>query len=125
MRTAAAWRSLARMDQHKPSQRESPAGLVVALVATLPVGLYLLFIMALGVSSQANMDNRDVSSGEYVAVFVVPVVGVVALAAVLIICWWRGWRNLWKAPMIVMIGGLFWPALSLLCRRSVRRVRRR
>ena len=121
MRTAGAWRSLARMDQHKPPQRESPAGLVVALVATLPVGLYLLFIMALGVSSQAEMDNRDVSSGEYVAVFVVPVVGVVALAAVVVICWWRGWRNLWKAPMIVMIGGLFWPALFLLCSRSVRR----
>src|SRR6476469_2174888 len=71
--TAAAWRSLARMDQHKPPQRESLAGLVAALVGTLPVGLYLLLIMALGVSSQADIDNRDVSSGEYVAVFVVPV----------------------------------------------------
>src|SRR6476659_8112585 len=71
--TAPAWRSLARMDQHKPPQRESLAGLVAALVGTLPVGLYLLLIMALGVSSQADIDNRDVSSGEYVAVFVVPV----------------------------------------------------
>src|SRR6478672_3839695 len=119
--TAAAWRSLARMDQHKPPQRESLAGLVAALVGTLPVGLYLLLIMALGVSSQADIDNRDVSSGEYVAVFVVPVVGVVLLAAVVIICWRRGWRNIWKVPMIIMIGGLFWPALLLLCSRSVRR----
>ena len=109
------------MDQHKPPQRESLAGLVAALVGTLPVGLYLLLIMALGVSSQADIDNRDVSSGEYVAVFVVPVVGVVVLAAVVIICWRRGWRNIWKVPMIIMIGGLFWPALLLLCSRSVRR----
>jgi hypothetical protein len=109
------------MDQHKPPQRSSLAGLIAALVGTLPVGLYLLLIMALGVSSQADIDNRDVSSGEYVAVFVVPVVGVVALAAVVIICWRRGWSGIWKAPMIMMIGGLFWPALFLLCSRSMRR----
>lgn len=121
MRTAAAWLSLARMDQHKPPQRASPAGLIVALVATLPVGLYLLFIMALGVGSQAEMDNRDVSSGEYVAVFVVPVIGVLALAAFVIDRWRRGWRSIWKAPMIIMIGGLFWPALFLLCNREMRR----
>jgi hypothetical protein len=86
------------MDHHNPPQRESLAGLVVALVATLPVGLYLLLIMALGVSSQAEIDNRDVSSGEYVAVFVVPVVGVVALAAVLIICWWLGGETSGRRP---------------------------
>jgi hypothetical protein len=120
MPTAAARRSLARMDQHKSPVRSSLADLTAALLGTLPVGLYLLLIMALAVGSQADMDNRDVSSGEYVAVFVVPVVGVVMLASFVIQYWRRGWRNVWKIPMILMIGGLFWPALFLLISRSVR-----
>jgi RNA polymerase subunit RPABC4/transcription elongation factor Spt4 len=121
MPTAAARRSLDRMDQHKPPVRSSLADLTAGLLGTLPVGLYLLLIMALAVASQADIDNRDVSSGEYVAVFVVPVVGVVMLAGFVIRYWRRGWRNVWKIPMILMIGGLFWPALFLLCSRSMRR----
>jgi hypothetical protein len=120
MPTAAARRSLARMDQHKSPVRSSLADLTAALLGTLPVGLYLLLIMALAVASQADIDNRDVSSGEYVIVFVVPVVGVVMLAGFVIQYWRRGWRNVWKIPMILMIGGLFWPALFLLISRSVR-----
>jgi hypothetical protein len=86
MRVAAALRRLARMDQHDQPQRASLTSLIVALVATVPVGLYLLCIMALSVGSQAQMDNQDVSSGEIVAVIVVPVVGAVALAAFVITC---------------------------------------
>jgi predicted nucleic acid-binding Zn ribbon protein len=121
MRTVAARRSLARMDQHNPPQRSSLAELIAALLGVLPVGLYLLLIMALGVGSQADIDHRDVSSGEYVAVFVVPVAGVVALAVFVIDRWRRGWTGVWKIPMIIMIGGLFWPALFLLTSRSIRR----
>ena len=121
MRTAAASLRLTRMDPHKPPQRSSLAGLAAALVGTLPVGLYLLVIMGLSVVSQADIDHRDVSSGEYVAVFVVPVVGVVALAGFVIDRWRRGWTGVWKIPMIILIGGLFWPALFLLLSRSVRR----
>jgi hypothetical protein len=120
MRKAAAWRSLARMDQHKPPERASLAGLAAGLVGTLPVGLYLLVIMALSVGSQAEIDNRDVSSGDYAAVVIVPVVGVLALAAFVISRWRRGWRSIWKAPLILLIGGLFWPALFLLFSRSMR-----
>jgi len=108
------------VDQHNHPRRSLP-DLVFALAGTLPVGLYLLFIMALGVGSQADIDNRDVTSGEYAAVFIVPVVGVVVMAAFIIVCWRRGWRCVWKIPLIVMIGGLFWPALLVLISGSVRR----
>src|SRR3954453_17434797 len=77
--------------------------------------------MALGVGSQADIDNRDVTSGEYAAVFIVPVVGVVVMAAFIIVCWRRGGRGVWKIPFVVVIGGLFRAALLVLISGSVRR----
>jgi hypothetical protein len=120
MRTAAAWRSLARMDQHNPPQRSSLPDLVAALFLTLLVVVYLFGIMAFAVISQADIDNRDVSDGDVATIFIVPIVGGLVLAAFVISRWRSGWSCIWKAPLIVLIGGLFWPALFLLISRSVR-----
>jgi hypothetical protein len=121
MRAAEVRRSLARMDPHKTPQHSSLADLIAALVLTLLVGVYLFGITAFAVASQAEIDNRNVSDGDVATIFIVPIVGGLVLAAFVISRWRSGWSCIWKAPMIVLIGGLFWPALFLLISRSVRR----
>jgi hypothetical protein len=110
-----------RMDQPVTPQRSPVGALIAALAGTVPVGLYLFLIMGLGIGDQAEMDNRDVSSVEIALVFVVPVVGALVLAVFLIRRWRRGWRGVWKTPLILLLGGLFWPALFLLFSRPIRR----
>lgn len=109
------------MDQHKQTQRSSLADLAASLFGTLLVGVYLFGIMALALASQAAIDNRDVSDGDVAAMFIVPVVCGLALAAFVIHRWRRGWISIWKAPLILLIGGVFWPVLFLLFSDSVRR----
>ena len=109
------------MDQPVTPQRSPIGALIAALVATVPVGLYLFVITALGIGDQADIDGRKVSSGEIAAVFIVPVVGALALAAFLIRRWRRGWRGVWKTPLILLLGGVFWPALFILLSRPARR----
>jgi hypothetical protein len=110
-----------RMDQPVNPQRSSVGALIAALAGTVPVGLYLFVIMALGIGDQADIDNRTVSSGEIAAIFIIPVVGALALAVFLIRRWRRGWRGVWKTPLILLLGGLFWPALFVLLSRPARR----
>ena len=114
-------RSLARMDQHKPPQRSSLADLVAALVVTLLVGLYLLLITAFSVTLTSGHRQPGRERRVRCDHLRRPGRGVVVLAAFVITRWRRGWTAVWKAPMIVLIGGLFWPALFLLISRSVRR----
>ncbi len=109
------------MDQHKPPERSSLADLIAALFLTLLVCVYLFGITAFAVISQADIDNRDVTDGDVATIFIVPAVGGLVLVAFVITRWRSGWSCIWKAPMIVLIGGLFWPALFLLISRSVRR----
>ncbi len=109
------------MNQPVTPKRSPVGALVAALVGTVPVGLYLFLIMALGIGDQAEMDSRDVGSGETAAIFIVPVVGALALAAFLIRRWRRGWMGVWKTPLILLLGGVFWPALFLLFSRPIRR----
>ena len=108
------------MDQHNPPQRSSLADLVAALFLTLLVGVYLFGLTAFAVFSQADIDNRDVSDGDIATLFIVPVVGGLVLAAFVVSRWRSGWSSIWKAPLIVLIGGVCWPALFLLISRSVR-----
>ena len=120
MPAAAARRRVARVDQHNPPQRSSLADLVAALFLTLLVGVYLFGLTAFAVFSQADIDNRNVSDGDIATLFIVPVVGGLVLAAFVVSRWRSGWSSIWKAPLIVLIGGVFWPALFLLISRSVR-----
>ncbi|MFL6051100.1 MAG: double zinc ribbon domain-containing protein [Gaiellales bacterium] len=109
------------MDQHNPPQRSSLADLIAALVLTLLVGVYLFGLTAFAVFSQADIDKRNVTDGDVATVFIVPAVGGLVLAAFVITRWRSGWSSIWKAPLIVLIGGVFWPALFLLISGSVRR----
>jgi hypothetical protein len=110
-----------RVNQPTTPKRSPVGALIAALAGTVPVGLYLFLIMALGIGDQAEMDNRDVSNVEIALVFIVPVVGALALAAFLVRRWRRGWRGVWKTPLILLLGGLFWPALFILISRPIRR----
>src|SRR3954447_7065134 len=101
------------MEPHEGSSRSSIKGLVGALVLALPLYPYLLLFFAL-----AAMDS---STGAVIFIFSASAVGWMILACVIANFWRKGWASVWKIPLLVMVGCLFWPALLLLFRRSIRR----
>jgi hypothetical protein len=101
------------MEPREGISRSSIKGLVGALVLALPLYLYLLVFFAL-----AAMDS---STGAVIFVFVASAAGWMILAWVIANFWRKGWASVWKIPLLVMVGVLFWPVLLLLFSRSIRR----
>ena len=101
------------MEHQEKTRRSSVAALIGALALSLPFYPYLVFVFALSAS--------DSGTGAVVAIFVVPAIGWVILAAYVVRKWLRGWTSVWKIPLVVLTACVFWPALLLLFNQSIRR----
>jgi hypothetical protein len=84
-----------------------------ALALSLVLYPYLVFAFALGATS----DSTEMLA----VVFGVPALLWAGFAIYIVRKWRQGWRSVWKFPLIVIIRGLFWPALLLLLSESSRR----
>ena len=101
------------MEPHEGSSRSSIKGLVGALVLALPLYPYLLLFFAL-----AAMDS---STGAVIFIFVASAVGWMILACVIANFRAEGLGECLEDPTAGDGEILFWPALLLLFRRSIRR----
>lgn len=101
------------MEDPGASTRSSGLALAGALALSLVLYPYLVFAFALGAMSE--------TTEALIVIFAGPALIWAGFAIYIVRKWRQGWRSVWKFPLIVIIGCLFWPALLLLLSESIRR----